>query len=427
MLSDIDEKNAEHLLSEESSIPGDINFSAQEQRQKFLGGLAPEKTSESDKVTTENKATTDVREYFRLTSFKKTAETIDSDPNHPWNTVINGDFLIQDDSGAILAGETYDDDEPQGSKAGLLIAEKTADRQNNSIFIKNLSGDQRRAILEEIHSIVPSLPENLRYEYVHKLIQGVLNLSEHPLNQERLATIVLELLPDISKNESSQESLDWGNMQTRPSIEQQKQLTKFLSLVKRKMPTEKYRDRVQRFQDELRFTEDPFGRNYGHIFSQARQWVLEDRTDTQRDYDLLKRAEPQEYSIKDKITRTFSSPDDLEKVLGSIPVEKMPDLLSKTRGPEVAEMVDLEQVVGGNNMKTWSVSTSEGRGLPRIYELTKQYSEGTEFIAGKNDPIRVVKVGGKYYIETDGRHRTAALKALGVKEVPMLVTHISDK
>lgn len=426
-LSDFNEGNTDHLTGEESSMPGDVNFSAIEQRQRFLGGLGSEKIGDPDKSGVEKKSGTDIREYFRATFFQKKAEEIDSNSSHPWNSTVDGGFLAQNDSGVVLAGETYDDKEPQGSKAGILILGKTADGQISSLFTKNLTKEQRLAVLDEIHTVTPCLPDSLRYLYIQKLIQEIPNISDKTIIQERLATLALDLLPDLPNNSLPFESLDWDKLSTKPSADQQEQLTTFLSIVGRKMPADKYRERIQRFQDDLRFIDDPFGRNYGDIFTQARQWVLQDRDDTPRNYDLLKRTDPQEYSIKDKITRKIESQDDLENFLETIPIEEMPDVSSKARGAEIAEMVSIDQIVGGANMKKWSISTSEGRGLPRIYQLAKHYSEGSENIAGKNDPIRVIKVNGKFFVETDGRHRTAALKALGVKEVPMLVAHISSK
>jgi len=52
--------------------------------------------------------------------------------------------------------------------------------------------------------------------------------------------------------------------------------------------------------------------------------------------------------------------------------------------------------------------------------------KGEASVAGRNEPIKAIEFNEKYYIEGDGRHRTATLKALGVAEAPMIVTHIKS-
>ncbi len=94
---------------------------------------------------------------------------------------------------------------------------------------------------------------------------------------------------------------------------------------------------------------------------------------------------------------------------------------------ERAEFVPLDKVMGGTGITDWTVSNASGRGVPKILELARALVDGSASVAGRfNKPIRVFEIGGEYYLESDGRNRTAALKALGVDEVPMMVTHISE-
>lgn len=93
--------------------------------------------------------------------------------------------------------------------------------------------------------------------------------------------------------------------------------------------------------------------------------------------------------------------------------------------------VSVDKVVGGWNYAqqpdghtTWLVDSPgnerEHRGAPRILEIVDKFREGELFLPSA--PIRVEKHGDDYYIGGDGRHRVAAMKAMGVKEIPMIVT-----
>lgn len=95
----------------------------------------------------------------------------------------------------------------------------------------------------------------------------------------------------------------------------------------------------------------------------------------------------------------------------------------------VCEFVPLDHVVGGNYQEqhdgntTWLVDAPgherKHRGAPRILELIRKFEDGKPF--SPYSPLRVEKHGDEYYIGPDGRHRVAALKAMGVTALPMVV------
>jgi len=306
----------------------------------------------------------------------------------------------------------------------LLIAEKTSDGQGNSVFVKDLDQNQRGYVINAINTFAPSLPDATRHQFVRLIIQEAPNLKDEKVITEKLARMGLELLPDHA-NRAAEALPQWveAGGQT-PSGEQQGELAEFTRLIASKMPHDEFDKRMQKFQDDLRFIDDPYGRNYQTIFIQMSQWVLDGREDTSRNYGILQREKPTEYTIKDKVTHPISSEDELKERLSSLPVEPMPDTRGSSRTDETPEMVKLDQVVGGTGIETWSVSTSGGRGPSKILELTRELQSGNASVAGRNEPIRLIEADGKYYVESDGRHRTAALKALGVTEVPVMVTHV---
>lgn len=123
------------------------------------------------------------------------------------------------------------------------------------------------------------------------------------------------------------------------------------------------------------------------------------------------------------ITNAIRNKEDLESALQNLPrPEPMPEI--KVGMPK-AEFVQLKDVVGGNNMDNWSVSSEQGRGLDKIHSIVESFQNGTLNVNGeKVPPIQVRKVNGKYYVDGDGRHRVAALKVLGVDKVPMMVKSV---
>lgn len=363
----------------------------------------------------------DVRDYFRITAFQKKAESIDPDKSHPWSQVESEGILAENNYGTILAGETYDSLD-QESKHGLLIFEKTATGETSSVFTKNLTQDQRLATLAAIHTFAPYLPDEQRHQYIRKVIQEIPNIQNNDSVEEKLATMALEIIPDFPNGNPPQEIFSWDEFPSKPPSSKEAQFRSLLNLAGRKMPKEKFEQRLERLKTDLRFTDDPFGRNYGPIVKEIGEWAFMDREDLPRDHELLKGIKPLEYQIKDKITRPVRSLEELETILRSMPVERMPETKTGPVSKEEAKMVSLDNVVGGV-MENWTVSTSEGRGIPKIFEFTQRFQDGSLNLAGRSDPIKVIEIERKYFVDMDGRHRAAALKALGVKEAPMLVRH----
>lgn len=370
----------------------------------------------------------DARDYFVIGKFQKKAESIDPNKTHPWNTVHYRSFLAGNNFGVIAVGETYDAEVAQTSKEspfGLLIVERTSDGKASSAFVRGLDQSQRGYVMDAINTIAPSLSDETRHQFIKRIIQEAPTLKDERVIALRLARMGLELLPDFANTSQSEQITQWTEVEGKaPTKEQQAQLAEFTKLVASKMPGDRFTEHMQRFQDDLRFTDDPYGRNYQTIFTQMTQWVLDERGDTQRNYGLLQREKPDEYTINDKVTRPIGSEDELKTALASLPVEPMPDTRGRHRSNEVPEMVRLADIVGGTGIETWEVSTSEGRGFPKIFEFTQEFQKGNASVVGRNEPIRLIEVDGKFYVEGDGRHRTAALKALGVPEAPALVTHI---
>lgn len=341
---------------------------------------------------------------------------------------MRGDGLLAENSyGTIAAGLTFDLNYAQTTSEnpfGLLITEKVNGRERNSIFVKGLNPEIGNCIFDALRKFVPFLPDAIRHQFVQKVIQEAPNLRNGKIIEEKLARIGLELLPDYP-NLNVGSSVQWqekgGKM---PTEEQIAQLGKFSELVAKKMPKDKFNEKIEALQNDLKFTDDPYGKNYKGFFTQMADWVLRAREDIKPNYEILKREKPEEYTIKDKITRPINSIDELKNILSSLAFEPMPDINSRQISNRAPEMVELEKILGAPVTKSWLVSTSESRGENNIFKLAEAFQTGAYIIGGENKQILITEVDGKYYVDGDGRHRTAALKALGVHEIPAMVSHV---
>lgn len=138
------------------------------------------------------------------------------------------------------------------------------------------------------------------------------------------------------------------------------------------------------------------------------------------------------FQVSNKTSIRVENVEDLERIFeapeSSKPEYIHPDINSEFSQP-TAEFVQLDQVVGGSDGakydQTFLVSQkgqeSEGRGRNHVLEIAKSYQDGRPLDPSK--PQEYYEHEGKYYV-TSGRHSTAALKALGVPQIPALVTHI---
>jgi ParB-like chromosome segregation protein Spo0J len=366
----------------------------------------------------------DPREYFRNTAFQKTAEQIDSNKGHAWQTARGEGFLVEDKAGTIALTETFDPEEPDETKRlGLLIVAKGTNGGESSIHIKGeLDPKIRSQIADSVREVTSRLDGRLAQRFVRILVElaPTFEKQSEEVVTETTATLALKLLPDHPQAVELSELPQISGA----SSQQQEQLTRLIKLVSKKISVDTLTQKFAEFQNKVSRIDDAFGRNYPSLLTEIQQWALESREDTTKKHESLRRKEPVKYDIASQITRNFSSEAELEQILRDLPVEPMPDVHFAPRSRQQAELVSLGSVVGGNDMTDWRVSNSENRGVGKIMELSQALREGTADVAGNNQPIQVIEVSGKYFIEGDGRHRTAALKALGVKEVPMLVTHV---
>jgi len=372
----------------------------------------------------------DPRDYLRTTTFQKHARSIDTNPDHPWETEPSG-FIWSSDSGCEVMAATVSagPDKPKG----LLLAAKVADNEPTTAYLTDLEPSVRDFASDIVSIVARRFPVKERPMFIQNFIKAYPELVKMPPDQAafNIATLAVNLLPDypnavLLNKEINLPRVDYGEPEA--SEHQRADLQSFLIALSAKMPSEAFQASLDKFVTDIPYTDYIYGRNFKYIFSDGFGWMIASRSDTEINdsHSSVKQTDRAvTFPVKDLIKRKIDSGEQLREVLSEMPVKPEPDTRYLKHGPNVAEFVDLEKVVGGLGITDWSiVSTSEGRGIENIKRITEGFTKGTIDVSGHDEPIHVKEVGGDYFIGRDGRHRVAAMKALGIPFAPMMVTHV---
>jgi hypothetical protein len=372
----------------------------------------------------------DPRDYIRITTFQKHARSVDVNPDHPWETVPDG-FIWSNEPGCeiMVATVSARPDKPKG----LLLAAKVVDSESITDYITDLEPSVRDFASDIIGTVARRFPVKERSLFIQEFVNTcpeLVNISPDR-TAFNIATLAVSLLPDYPNAEILGKEIGLPRVtygEPEASEQQRADLQKFLTILSTKMPPDIFQESLNKFIGDIPFTDNVYGRNFKYIFSDGLGWMVASRPDTQINdsYSSFKQTDrAKTFPVKDLIKRKIDSVEQLRSVLSEMPVSPEPDTRYLRQGPSVAEFVDLEKVVGGPGITDWSVvSTSEGRGIENIKKIADNFTRGTIDVSGHDEPIHVNEVDGEYFISRDGRHRVAAMKALGIPFAPMMVTHV---
>ncbi len=370
---------------------------------------------------------TDPRDYIRASAFQKEARSIDSNPDHPWEIFPEDYDWTKDSGGEVAVAKVYD---PESKKRSYLVVEKSGEDTGSSSYLKDIPsaiGDYVSDLLKEVSRRFPPVQ---RQNFFKKIVGMSEQLGKIPTEklEESLVSEAIDLLDDDPKALKLETPItefprtNYGPAELND--EQRLQLQRYLALVSRKMPADKFQLELKRFMADIPFSDEVYGRNYHYIFGDIFRWILNSRPDTQVDEtrqsvrDLVVR-----FPVEKLIKKGIPSLEEAEAILNSEQVKPEPDTrIMSTLGTDV-EFVELNKVMGAPFLKNWAKierSDAEGRST---YKFIKGLAEGTIEVTAKTEPISVNEINGEYFVGSDGTHRVAALKALGVPFVPMVVTH----
>jgi hypothetical protein len=367
---------------------------------------------------------TDPREYITETKFIKTASELDPSPDNPWDKVLEvktGRLLSRNEQITIATGIARQDEEYQ------LIAFAVSDEMNYSTIIEGLTRGKAEIIAQVVREAAIYLPPEQRGDYVKSIGGKTEQFQEGNLANaaEMCYRELINFLPDV--NEEREINLDLADADgQRPSPNQEKQLMNFLLLVSRKLEPDRFDSLAEDFMDNIRWLSGAFTENFNLNFSDIfRLIVARKREAWEEDFwSLDSSPKASRFPVEELVETLVESKEGLKKRLEQMPVKIPPKFNRMTAEATNAEFVDLDKVVGGG-YKGGTFLLEEGtRGLNHIYQLCLAIQEGSLDLNSRS-PIQVFEYQGEYYVLNDGRHRTSALKALGVSFVPMLVKHFS--
>lgn len=359
----------------------------------------------------------DPREYFQITSFQKKAESTDPDLSHKWDSVY--DYAILEDNDQLITAGYYFDNQDDSTK--LLLAQKDAEGESESVLVDNLDEQEHIEILDYLKRFGSCLQTESRKKLASEIIKEINQREKDEALSLWFSNKVLDLLPNI------QQTPDIKNHKLFDYItdpEKKIKLQAFLEKIGSKMNGDEFIRKLDDFTNRIPFRDNVFTKNYKFIFSEITDWITGSRQDFKPNYEILNQPESKKYTINDKIKRRIESIDQLQTSLSNLKFKEAPDIKNMKFDNRKAELVELDKIVGYvNGENSWNLSTSLGRGIENIFNIAQKFQNGQMDLNGNNDPIKLIEINGDFYIEADGRHRVAALKSLGVKKIPVLVSH----
>lgn len=276
---------------------------------------------------------------------------------------------------------------------------------NNFAFLRSRLNPKERGELISYLSKYQAASEDIEYPSIEVLNYVIKFFQDSPDLEGEVDSEGLEI-PDIFNPKQRQE------------------IENLIRTLLKKVPNSKHGEIISRINNELYWNFNGLNEaketllpNFINIFRDA----VRDRT-----YDYESELEIPKFSIESQIKNTFQTPEEIENALNLLPpLEEYPQDLRLSDEDLEYQIVSLSDVVGGFNMQGWEISPESGRGLPNILKLTKMF-EDSGYIDTKN-PISYILYKGKYYAYGDGRHRTVALKIMGVEKIPAKVYVVDEE
>jgi len=385
--------------------------------------MGESKTTELiNSVNKEKRPSNDPNDYFRLTQFRKIGRKVCSDI--PWEKVFRDDFYLNDDKNLILIGLTPSNKSQEDGIVGVI---KGPDLSVTKVNLPAVSEDLRILALDLIDGFTARLSKDKRAlsaRNVFETIGNSQNLSVEEVSN-KIVKKQLELFEPVNKTSvDSTDSIKRIIDQMPPDQSQKRQeLQNLLVELSQKMDFDTFSRKAEKFTKDIKREDRVWDQNYKHLPNRFLRWLLEDSN--LRNYDEIKRPPLAKFPVKENITKEIINLEDLERVLQEIPYQVAPDVFSLKRKSIVAEFIDLDLVAGVNDAESWFIDDSKKKGSEKIFELTQGYQNGNiPFL--QEPPIKAIRYKNKIWISGDGRHRMAALKALGVKKVPVLLDRIIE-
>jgi len=256
-------------------------------------------------------------------------------------------------------------------------------------------------------------PEELEIFLIDKVLDKIPN-KESATSAEEVNIILADYFEKRELNQDTPKS--------------QKNVESILKKMATKLDTEAFSILMEDMRDSTKlyiFDEDF---NYSLLLSEG--WLA--AFIRSREQGFVTSIETPAFQTINQISRQVNSPEELKTILLNEKFEAIPaGALVKEGSTYQEELVDIVTVVGMSETDSWIVQDIKGsdKGVDNIWKRVEYFKKNDLHYKSENMFIKGTRVGGKIYVHEDGRNRFAALKALGIKQIPMLVIEgeISEK
>jgi hypothetical protein len=202
--------------------------------------------------------------------------------------------------------------------------------------------------------------------------------------------------------------------------ESRKNVENILKKMASKLDKEAFSILMENINESFKF--NTFDKDFNYSLLLSEEWLA--AFIRSREQGFATSIETPPFQTVNQVSRQINSPEELKTILLNEKFEAAPSgALIKEGVSYQEELVDIATVVGMSGTDTWVIQDVKGsdKGLNNIWKWTEFFKKNDLHYKSENTFIKGIRINEKVFVHEDGRNRFAALKALGVKQIPMLV------
>jgi len=364
------------------------------------------------------------RSFTLLGRFREIGKEID--PSRNWSNYTKIGFYSKDENFEIISGSNKEklisgirDLNDSSRKASFEHSFSNSDfsERVNENFINSLKifSSEKKAQLFidlniELENFLKANP-NTTPEIVDSFLVGQV-LSRIPNREVGSSDLDSDILiADFFESRESNLEKDDENSQVI--------LQKLLKQISSKFDHQTFKKFIDNYSDSNRFSVFDQDYQYSKIFKDFWSTPLL----AQRENGFQNTIETIPYPTKNQITNQIETKEQLKQNLFDSSFEKFPEGLPKSGSTYEEQVVDIKSVAGMSGCDSWFIQDvpSSDKGLENIWKHVQKFKNEDLHFTSESSFIKGIRVNGKIWVFEDGRNRFAALKALGVKQIPMLI------
>lgn len=266
---------------------------------------------------------------------------------------------------------------------------------------------------------------------LHIEIENLLKENKNYTSQElefRLVSKVVESLPDRRTKEEVN-LLDIGQnlnnfftnrSDTSQDLDSTKEIvTQIIKSISTKMDQATFNIYMQHIEEAFRQKIFDKGYKFAHLLSEG--WLAVLLASRNRDFQTIEQQVPT-FPIKDQIRNDIQTIEQLKDILISANFKPLQGYYKKNSIFH-EEVVSADTVVGVEGCDSWigQDRKDSNNGLNEIWGRVNYFKNNDLHFISQEKPINAIKIKDELYILEDGKNLFAALKALGVSQIPLLV------